>query len=65
MVKCLTVFVVVCVAAAGCACLGVYGVRVNDGLLSFMAGAGTVWFGMIAFAAGLRMAVEKNLVDID
>lgn len=65
MVKCLTVFVAACVAAAGCACLGVYGVRVNDGLLSFLAGSGTVWFGVIALAAGLRMAVEKNLVNID
>lgn len=65
MVKCLTVFVAACVAGAGCACLGVYGVRVDDGLLSFLAGAGMVWFGAIALGAGLSMAVEKNLLDID
>ena len=65
MVKSSILLAAAVAACVACACLGVYGVRHDAGLLAFAAGAGMMWFGLVAIAAGFRLALEANVVRMD
>ena len=65
MVKSSILLVAAVAACVACVAAGVYAVRHDAGLIAFSAGAGMMWFGLVAIVAGFRLALEANVVRMD